>query len=357
MRIIKGLSGFVYSLFVVITLIVYGLCYWTPSSHWLAGFLMMSFPVLIAIHGAFLLLFLLAGNRLGLLAGIVLLLGFPFYPRMFKLTTAQPSIVDGKAIRVVSYNVLRFDERKMFNKDVNDYEQQFKEWIKEQNADIICFQEFSPFKGSRKNYTSAWFKKAGYKYSAGNSESSSEIDGPAIFSRYPLVNKNYLDFDALNGVVSADAIVHDDTLSVFSVHLHSMTLNLGTLLEEDTYEGRKKEGKITFNKMKDGWNQRKNELINLEKELNNTTHPVILCGDFNETPFSYVYGRLSKILKNAFEEKGSGFGFTFNQLPYFIRIDNQFYSGEKLELLDFKTDNSVKFSDHYPLVATYKLIN
>jgi endonuclease/exonuclease/phosphatase (EEP) superfamily protein YafD len=355
MRILKGLSGFIYSLLTIFTLLVYGLCYWTPTSHWLAGFMMMSLPILILLHIGFLLTFFLAGNRLWVLATLVLLIGWPFYPRIFKFDAARQMPQKDEGIRVVSFNILRFDEKKMFVQDASIYEQEFLNWIKDQNADILCFQEFAPFKGSRKNYTADWFKKAGYPYYAGNSTNSQKIDGPVIFSRYPLINKKYVDFEALNGVVSADVIMEDDTVSVFSVHLHSMTLKLGMLLEEDTFEGRKKEGKITLNKMKDGWNKRKVELLNLEKEIYDSKHPVILCGDFNETPFSYVYGRLSNLLTNAFEIKGSGFGFTFNQLPYFIRIDNQFYDDKKLELLDFRTDNNVRLSDHYPLIATYQL--
>lgn len=356
MRILKGLSGFVYSVIAAFTLLVYGLCYWTLTSHWLAGFMMMSLPLLILLHGILFLLFLMTGSRRWMTALAMLLLAYPFYPRLVKFGS-EPEVTTGheKSLKVISFNVLRFDEKKTFYQDSKDYQDAFMKWLTEQDADILCFQEFAPYKGNRKNFSVSWFENAGYSYYTGNEGNKYKLEGPAIISRYPLTNQQYLDFGALNGAVGADVIIGHDTVSVFSVHLHSMTLNLGSLLQEDTYAGRKKEGRITFNKMKEGWNERKKELKDLETWLNATRHPVILCGDFNETPFSYVYGKLGKTLHNAFEKKGKGFGFSFNQLPYFIRIDNQFFDGSRLEVLDFKTDNTVKFSDHYPLIGTYQL--
>lgn len=355
MYIIRGLSGFVYSLLVVYTLLVYGLCYWTPTSHWLAGFMMMSLPVLILLHVLFFGFFVVIGNRLWITAVGVLLLAAPFYSRLIKLGDDNTEADKENVIKVVSYNLLRFDDNKSYHKDVKVYENEFLKWLEEQEADILCFQEFAPYKGSKKNYTAKWFERAGYKYSVGNKSDKYDMAGPVIFSKYPLIHKKYMDFDALNGIVGADVLIGEDTVSVFSVHLHSMTLKLGTLIAEETYEGRKKEGRITVNKMKEGWEKRKNELVELEEAIVQTPYPVLICGDFNETPFSYVYGKLSKLLNNAFEVKGSGFGFTFNNIPYFIRIDNQFYDGKQLDLMSFKTDNKVKFSDHYPLVGAYQL--
>ena len=64
--------------------------------------------------------------------------------------------------------------------------------------------------------------------------------------------------------------------------------------------------------------------------IERSPYPVILCGDFNEVPYGYAYGRVRKQLRNAFENSGTGFGFTYNKAPRYIRIDNQFYSNKKV---------------------------
>ena len=42
--------------------------------------------------------------------------------------------------------------------------------------------------------------------------------------------------------------------------------------------------------------------------------PVILCGDFNDTPISYTRHRVASLgLTDAFREAGQGFGFSFRR--------------------------------------------
>jgi endonuclease/exonuclease/phosphatase family metal-dependent hydrolase len=59
-------------------------------------------------------------------------------------------------------------------------------------------------------------------------------------------------------------------------------------------------------------------------------------------------------LENAFERAGNGFGFTLNRSPKFVRIDNQFFS-DKIKIQSFTTHSEIKYSDHYPISASYQL--
>jgi endonuclease/exonuclease/phosphatase (EEP) superfamily protein YafD len=105
--------------------------------------------------------------------------------------------------------------------------------------------------------------------------------------------------------------------------------------------------------MKNGFKRRAEEFTVLQDWIKTSPYPVLVCGDFNEVPYSYIYGELRKSLKNSFEEKGQGFGFSFNHLPYFIRIDHQFYNDKRLSVHDFTTYSKIKYSDHYPIMGTY----
>ena len=41
-------------------------------------------------------------------------------------------------------------------------------------------------------------------------------------------------------------------------------------------------------------------------------YPYIISGDFNDTPSSYAVNQMAKGFKNAFREKGTGLGRTYN---------------------------------------------
>jgi endonuclease/exonuclease/phosphatase family metal-dependent hydrolase len=59
-------------------------------------------------------------------------------------------------------------------------------------------------------------------------------------------------------------------------------------------------------------------------------------------------------MNNGFEKAGKGFGFTYNKVLFFLRIDNVFFD-DVLEILDFKTHSEVDYSDHYPVSAVFSL--
>ena len=86
--------------------------------------------------------------------------------------------------------------------------------------------------------------------------------------------------------------------------------------------------------------------------MNNSPHPLILMGDLNEIPYSYTYFKLGENYENAFENAGRGFGFTYNRILFFLRIDHIF-SSEKLKAVQFRTHREVDYSDHYPVSATF----
>ncbi|HJA88402.1 MAG TPA: endonuclease/exonuclease/phosphatase family protein, partial [Candidatus Parabacteroides intestinavium] len=78
-----------------------------------------------------------------------------------------------------------------------------------------------------------------------------------------------------------------------------------------------------------------------------------VCGDFNDTPASYVYHRLKGSLTDGFQECGRGYRYTFRQLYRLWRIDYI------LHAKDFTGTASVSpdwpYSDHNPVIWTGKV--
>jgi endonuclease/exonuclease/phosphatase (EEP) superfamily protein YafD len=81
-------------------------------------------------------------------------------------------------------------------------------------------------------------------------------------------------------------------------------------------------------------------------------YPVIVAGDFNDTPVSYTYRVMRRGLNDAFVEAGYGAGFTYRGKYPPNRIDYIIY-GEGIECTDFDIVK-VRYSDHYPVIAYFR---
>jgi endonuclease/exonuclease/phosphatase family metal-dependent hydrolase len=80
---------------------------------------------------------------------------------------------------------------------------------------------------------------------------------------------------------------------------------------------------------------------------------MIVCGDFNNTAFSYVYKIIKYGLTDTFREAGNGFGRSYEFKYFPVRIDF-ILADEAFNVNGFKT-YSEHYSDHYPIMATISL--
>ncbi len=359
MRWFRKLLGWVNSGLAVYTLLVYALCYWPSSLHWITGFMMLSLPLLLILHAVILTVgVLMHAGKSVLVNAVMLLLSFPFWARTYQFPKPETTEPSEKTLRVLSFNVRTLG---VYTRDKSATPSLISpdglQWLKAAAPDVICLQE--SYQGPAHDLISV-MKAHGYPYAFFAKPTKKRRDRPSkiglsVFSRYPLTAMREESFGPQNGLLGASVIVGTDTISVINIHLHSMTLRLYELAEQKELDGLKTQSRLALQRMKEGFTRRKEEVALVEKWIEDSKHPVIVCGDFNEVPYSYSYGKLTKRLRNAFEERGKGFGFTYNQLPYFIRIDNQFYDPDKFELHYFKTDRNARFSDHYPLLGDYEL--
>lgn len=83
--------------------------------------------------------------------------------------------------------------------------------------------------------------------------------------------------------------------------------------------------------------------------------PLLVCGDFNDTPVSYCYQTIRGALGDAWEDAGLGPGITYNRHPFWFRIDYVLHSAG-LRPLDVRVLTDVRHSDHYPVLATFQLL-
>ncbi len=337
------------------TLLIYYLLARLPLEHWLASMIMITLPI------AWLLLLLLgvfwAFTRpwRSLLSVIGLLLGYWLYPRTFSVHTADAPPEGVKAFSVLSYNVSGFG-LEAYPQDrqgrVSGRVKLFTEWVLKHPAGIKCFQEFYAGDQDSTYRMVDRLAQAGYPYYAFLNPRQSGSIGVATFSRYPILNEGKYAFSSFNGMLWTDIKVNNDTIRVINVHLQSMGIRVRRVLTKKEMADVKAETRTVLGALKVGFTARQHEVRLVEEQIAQSPYPVIVTGDFNDTPYSVVYERLRRQLPNAFENAGHGFGFTLNRAPKTIRIDNQFYD-PRLQVLDFETHHDIPYSDHYPVEGKY----
>ena len=321
-------------------------CYYPIFDHWIVGFIMMSLPVAI-FFGFIAACYLLIKKQkmIATMGFIWILLTLPLIKR-----TVGSGNGEVKYSPVASLKVLSFNGETFSQSDEND------KHLKNLQANIACFQEYSP------NSTI----EAQYAHNIVNLKTfeKNKRIGLALFSQYPILKHYGKVWDRknqpnINGYLCADIAYNQDTVRVVNVHLWSMGVRINLAMD-----ALKKGHLITFgaelydsfHRLKEGFEKRDEQMKEVESYVSGSQYPVIICGDFNETPFGYSYAKLKLSFKNAFEEAGQGVGFTLNRQPYYARIDQQFFSS------DWKVQSciimsGVKFSDHFPVMANYVLKN
>lgn len=343
----------------IYSLIVYTLSYLLIFSHWTAGFLMMSLPVAQFSVFACFIYWLIQRPKRSLVPFLILVIGYGFYGRTY---ANNPLPIDPEK----DFSVLDYNTFGMYSgyKDANDRGlPELKNFLKTYPAEIKCFQEFY-YNKNRKDFKNLsylledtpYFVKLGFDKDAYD---KTEEMGLAIFSKYPILAHGGKEFEnSTNGYIWADIKIGKKIIKVINIQLFSMSIRIGKVanqLKTQNFEIASDEGKGILSSLKKGFIFHKKEIDIINEIIRESEYPVILTGDLNETPYGYVYGTLRERLNNAFETAGRGYGFTLARAPYFIRIDNQFYSDE-LEATYFETLSDIKFSDHYPVAAQYRFI-
>ena len=305
----------------------------------------LAYPFILSLNIFFVVFWLLFKPRLIILSVVCILLGSGFLAKYIQL---QGKEIERGDIKVLSYNVKHFNGNDEKNQKTNA--DKIKEFIKEQNADIICLQEVRLRKNSIFNLpeTVQEFENIQhYQYAR-----SSTTFGSVTMTKFPIVFMGEIRFEnSRNITIYTDVRIGNDTVRIFNVHLQSYQIDPknysiiespGISEESDIDEVRE-----MGTKFKKAFQLRAEQVREISKYIKESPYQVLVCGDFNDTPASYSYRKIRKGLKDAFVCSGKGIGRTYvGSLPSF-RIDNIFH-GRGFESYNFKTYN-FHASDHLPI--------
>jgi len=280
----------------------------------------------------------------------------------FNIRFAGSHVKTENEIKVMTFNVDGFSHMNGLNN--NEISQAAFTLISNEHPDIICFQDYDiPFQG--KYSVNALQQLLNLPYSAGrnytNFSDNLSYAGVGILSRFPIVSTNPVAIDSGYTCLSTDIQYRNQRVRVFSIHLQSYALHSEekTLLSAPRTFGNFDQNKLKKDSRKIAWKlrwalkHRAPEARKLAEIIKESPYPVILCGDFNDTPASYVFRTISKTLEDPFLTYGSWIARTYNQSKYPFRIDYILHS-HQFKSLDYHIIPT-KVSDHNPVTAVLKM--
>ena len=340
--------------------------YLDPKNWWPISLIGLAFAFLIISLIAFIFFWLIFKPRYVFISLIPLIIGWKSISVFFafhipeKFDYEKPKDV----LRVVQWNVARFIEWKKNNNKGSQTRLKMMDLIKEQNADVLCFQEFftstDPVYYNNLNYV---MKELGYPYYFYSRDNDGPLQymGQAIFSRYPIIDSSLLRFPKPGmpeAFIHADIIVNKDTIRIYTTHLQSVQFRKQDFESiekiKNTDDGMVENSRNIFSKLKRGVINRARQADLVKHLIAQSPYPYIITGDFNDVPNSYTYFTIKgSELEDAFLNSGMGVGKTFSNIAPTLRIDYLLTTKD----FSIKQFNRVikNYSDHYMLVADVQL--
>ncbi|MBN2174774.1 MAG: endonuclease/exonuclease/phosphatase family protein [Bacteroidales bacterium] len=333
--------------------------YIDPVSSTLFALAGLAYPFILLLNILFLIFWIFTKIKYAILLLVFILLGWNHMGRVIQFKGSEIK-EEQESFKILSYNVQNFvKENVSTTRYVTDQKirNDITNFIKNQEADIICIQEFlydgkdydrfGKIFGKVFNCPS-YFMKNYYDAIRGKLESI------ATFSRFPMLENGSLVNDEKTFGIYSDLLIGNDTIRLYNLHLASIHFKkedydfINDITENQSQQEFKKNTLNIISKLRTAFVKRSRQVSILESHIAGCPYPMIVCGDFNDTPLSYAYHKTSRGLKDSFVESGSGFGTTFNEETFpAIRIDYIFHS-PVFTSGDFNR-YKIPYSDHYPI--------
>lgn len=335
--------------------VTYFVPYVNPSEVWFFPVLGLAAP---AIYVATVILALYWVIRWRLLrAGVMVALvavGFfkvpLFYRPEFRRNYGEERY-DRRAFKVMSYNVRGFYGEKG-KSSVDD----ILRLVAEHDPDIVCMQEFNAKLAEESDNFALLDEK--YESAAfGRTQAPDSLYGASLFilSKYRILRSGIV--LTPNTSVWADLMIGEDTVRVFNNHLRSTAIKAADneyITNRGFISDTAREVKLRsiVGRLRENSVLRAAQVDSIAGIVAASRDRCIVCGDFNDTPMSYVYRTMAEGLDDAFSRSGSGYSHTFRGFFNTLRID-YVLSSDSYEAISYEVPQ-VDYSDHLPVVVRLK---
>ena len=329
-----------------------------PDTFELLPFFGLAYPIIIAVNLLFLLYWALLKTRWFFIVLFFIIIGGKLHFRTIGISFDPFTASQNDSVwKIMSYNVRLFD---VYNETIekrNENRNGILAYVQEVEPDVVCFQEFfhqdKPSSFSTKDTLIELLGMRNYHERYSHKIRNRQNFGICMLSKYPIIAKGDVMFDNFastdNYCIFADIVKHGDTIRVYNIHLQSIKL------QQEDYEmfgatnNVPKEKKSTFrlliDKLTIAYPARAQQALKVIEHMETSPYPVVVCGDFNDTPMSYVYNQFNQKLVDSFLETRFGLGITYAGRVPAGRIDYIFHD-PRLQAQQF-TIQKKAFSDHY----------
>jgi endonuclease/exonuclease/phosphatase family metal-dependent hydrolase len=329
-----------------------------PEDFALPAFFGLAYPYILLINFIIAVIWAVNLKYEALISVFIIAIGINHLTNYIKFW--KPANDKQGTFKVMSYNLRLFNYFETPKK--TDSEKKVLEYVKTIHPEIICFQELF-ITGDVIEKDQQIKKTLGanyYSHTKFFGSRKNQYYGIATYSRYPIIGKGEIRHPGSSSLsIFSDIVIENDTFRIFNNHLQSFRLRRmeRSLIEElvsDDYQTLNEIKTLSIS-LKEGFIRRALQAQVVKNYVDRSPYPVIVLGDFNDTPVSYSYRKIRKGLNDAFVKSGYGAGFTYrgnyppNRIDY-ILYDNNLVS-TKFDIL------KVKFSDHYPILASFRKQN
>lgn len=366
MRRISGLfkSGLTFTTIFVFFLYlpVVSIPFINTGENWFVALLGLIFPITLFLIVCLFFAWLLLRSKWAWICFAVIICGAQQIFALIGFNVPRNFVKEKRSgtLRIMQWNVTSWDEGYHEKNPRRQYREDMLQLVKDQDADILCFQEFfEPYENISYEPNISPIVQMGYPYYYFVPSFSYKRDfgnGITIFSKYPISDSASTPLSSEKegeNILYCDIKIKDQQFRVITTHLQSVRFNENDYASirqiKSREEGGLKDSRSIIRKLKMGYTRRYQQAALLAKQIQTSPYPVVLCADFNDIPNSNTYFTVKGGLQDAFLKKGVFFGRTFRFISPTLRID-YIMADEKFKILQQKIIH-VPYSDHYPLVA------
>lgn len=349
---------------VILLLLSYLAYYIPPKSSIIITFLGLGLPYLILLNICFIITWIFISYPYAFISLVALLIGIERIDSLYQFRGEEKPEHLKKGINVMSFNARLFGAFASNRQEMLQERNDIFRYLEKEQPDIICFQEYFddyskqylPISDSIQSILKIKPENV-YSYLPVNHRKKYYY-GLSIYSKYRIINTGVIPYkkSPTNAAIYVDIIAFKDTIRIYNLHLMSFFLGhedyqTGEKILTEDLDNPELQNSIRkmITKFKIAFVNRGDQVDTIRLSIQNSPYPVIVCGDFNDSPTSYAYHQISKDLKDSFRESGSGLDATYNgkTFPSF-RIDYILHNSN-FKSYQHTVDNSLKASDHYPI--------